>query len=79
MSESVNTVRAAIIPHPMSTPTAAGITASRVGITVPTADPFPKCASGINATCGCTKGIDAVCFACSIVLSSISEAKFSSL
>ena len=45
-------VRAATMPQPMSTPTAAGITASTVGITVPTADPFPACASGINAMCG---------------------------
>ena len=34
-------VRAAIMPQPMSTPTAAGITAPLVGITEPTVAPIP--------------------------------------
>jgi hypothetical protein len=40
----------AIIPQPMSTPTAAGITAPTVGITLPTVAPIPKCTSGIATT-----------------------------
>jgi hypothetical protein len=31
----------AIIPHPISTPTALGIIALTVGITLPTVDPIP--------------------------------------
>ncbi|MCY1246253.1 hypothetical protein D9M72_594680 [compost metagenome] len=45
-------VLTAIMPQPMSTPTAAGITASRVGMTDPTVAPFPRWASGISARCG---------------------------
>src|SRR5574338_265486 len=35
------------IPHPISTPTAAGIIAVVVGITLPTVAPFPKWTSGM--------------------------------
>ncbi len=45
-------VRTAIIPQPMSTPTAAGMIAPMVGITEPTVAPMPQCTSGITAT-GC--------------------------
>ena len=40
----------AIMPQPMSTPTAAGMIAPRVGITLPTVAPIPQCTSGIAAT-----------------------------
>ena len=51
-SSAVNWVRTAIIPQPMSTPTAAGMIAPSVGMTEPTVAPLPRCASGIRATCG---------------------------
>lgn len=76
-SSRVNSVRTPIIPQPISTPTAAGMTAPNVGITVPTALPIPLWASGISATCGCTNGIDEVSRACSRVLSSSCEAQLS--
>ena len=40
----------AIMPQPMSTPTAAGMIAPLVGITLPTVAPIPQCTSGIAAT-----------------------------
>ena len=43
-------VRTAIIPQPMSTPTAAGMIALVVAITLPTVAPIPACTSGITAT-----------------------------
>ncbi len=52
-------MRAAIIPQPMSTPTAAGTTAPLVAITLPTVAPMPRCASGIAATHLWTNGSDA--------------------
>src|SRR5438309_6683098 len=67
------------MPHPMSTPTAAGMIAPTVGITLPTVAPLPRCASGIRARCGRTKGIDAVRSACARVWSSRIEAKLTSL
>ena len=45
-------VRTAIIPQPMSTPTAAGMTAPSVGMTLPTVAPLPRWASGMSATWG---------------------------
>ncbi|GAA4287641.1 hypothetical protein GCM10022262_20000 [Georgenia daeguensis] len=72
---SVNCVRTATMPHPMSTPTAAGITAPTVGITEPTVAPMPWCASGMSATCGSTNGMLAVRLACSSVSSSTSDAQ----
>ena len=51
-SAAVNWVRTAIIPQPMSTPTAAGMIAPSVGMTLPTVAPLPRWASGISATCG---------------------------
>jgi hypothetical protein len=38
------------MPQPISTPTAAGITARRDAITEPTVAPRPACTSGITAT-----------------------------
>ena len=43
-------MRTAVIPQPMSTPTAAGTIAPRQGITAPTVAPSPQCTSGIAAT-----------------------------
>ena len=40
-SAAVSESRTAPIPHPMSTPTAAGMIAPRVGITEPTVAPMP--------------------------------------
>ncbi len=48
----VNCVRTAIMPQPMSTPTAAGMMAPSVGMTEPTVAPLPRCASGMSARCG---------------------------
>jgi len=62
----------------MSTPTAAGMTAPRVGMTEPTVAPRPRCASGMRARCGNTNGMRAVVRACCSVLSSSIEAQLSS-
>src|SRR5688572_31205391 len=48
-SDAVSVVFAAIMPQPRSTPTAAGMTALRVGMTLPTVEPLPTCTSGITA------------------------------
>ena len=53
------------MPQPMSTPTAAGMIAPRVGITEPTVAPLPRWTSGITATHGPTNGIDAMLRNCS--------------
>ncbi len=53
-------VRTAIMPQPMSTPTAAGMMAPLVGITEPTVAPMPQCTSGMAATWPCTIGSWAV-------------------
>jgi hypothetical protein len=53
-------VRTAIMPQPMSTPTAAGMMAPRVATTLPTVAPIPRCTSGITATCRCTNGSRAI-------------------
>src|SRR5208283_3850892 len=59
----------AIMPQPMSTPTAAGMIAPLVGITLPTVAPMPQCTSGIAATHLNTNGSCATfrscCLACS--------------
>ena len=55
-SSARSVVLAAIMPQPMSTPTAAGMIARRVGITLPTVAPMPKCTSGIAATWWKTNG-----------------------
>ena len=51
-SDAANCVCTAIMPQPMSTPTAAGMIAPRVGMTDPTVAPSPRCASGMSARCG---------------------------
>src|SRR5690242_2552891 len=61
----------AIMPQPMSTPTAAGHTAPFVATTLPTVAPMPRCTSGIAATCLKTNGSDAVFFSCAIASGSI--------
>lgn len=60
----MSVVRAAIMPQPISTPTAAGMIAPRVGITLPMVDPLPRCTSGITARCLKMKGIFAVFISC---------------
>jgi hypothetical protein len=49
--------RSQLRAQPMSTPTAAGMMAPSVGSTEPTVAPLPRCASGIKAMCGKTKGM----------------------
>jgi hypothetical protein len=49
-SLALSEVSTAIMPQPMSTPTAAGMIAPTVGITLPTVAPMPQCTSGIAAT-----------------------------
>jgi hypothetical protein len=53
---AVSVVLQAIMPQPMSTPTAAGMMARRVGMTEPTVAPMPKCTSGMAAMCLKTMG-----------------------
>ena len=65
-----NVVSTAIIPQPMSTPTAAGIIAPLVGITEPTVAPRPKWTSGMTARWECTNGNPATFSSCSRALSS---------
>jgi hypothetical protein len=77
-SASTYWVRIAIMPQPMSTPTAAGMIAPRVGITEPTVAPLPRCASGMNARCGKMNGIVLVASACARVPSSRIDAQFMS-
>ena len=47
----VSVVCTAIMPQPISTPTAAGTIAPLVGMTLPTVAPLPQCTSGMAATC----------------------------
>ena len=61
----------AIIPQPMSTPTAAGQIAPFVATTLPTVAPIPRWTSAMAATCLKTKGSDAVFFNWSIASGSI--------
>ncbi len=44
------------MPQPMSTPTAAGMIAPRVGMTLPTVAPMPVSTPGMAATHLCTNG-----------------------
>jgi hypothetical protein len=50
-SEAVMLVLTAAMPQPISTPTAAGMMAPTVGMTLPTVAPIPQCTSGMTATC----------------------------
>ncbi|MCY1305884.1 hypothetical protein D9M70_557110 [compost metagenome] len=63
-SAALREVRAAIMPQPMSTPTAAGMIAPTVGITLPMVEPLPRCTSGMTARCLKMKGIFAVLINC---------------
>ncbi|MCY1292300.1 hypothetical protein D9M70_415170 [compost metagenome] len=63
-SAATSEVRAAIIPQPISTPTAAGMIAPTVGITLPMVDPLPRCTSGITAMCLKMNGSCAVFSSC---------------
>ena len=56
LGRSVRSVSAAIIPQPMSTPTADGMTAPTVGMTEPMVAPMPTWASGMRATWPATNG-----------------------
>ena len=58
--EAVCRERTAVMPHPRSTPTAAGMMAASVGITDPTVAPMPTWASAISATSPDTAGLRAV-------------------
>ena len=48
--EAESATGAATTPQPMSTPTAAGMIASAVGMTEPMVAPLPRWASGMSAT-----------------------------
>ena len=63
------------MPHPMSTPTAAGIRARRVAITDPTVAPMPRWTSGIAATWPTTIGSRETAASCRIDASSTSSVK----
>ena len=63
-SLAVSVVRTAIMPQPISTPTAAGTIAPRVAITEPTVAPLPRCTSGITATWLWTNGSAAMLTSC---------------
>ena len=76
---SVTSSSAATMPQPMSTPTAAGITAPLVGITDPTVAPMPTWASGMRATWPSTIGSRAVFSAWRMVPGSMSLAQEMSL
>ncbi|MNV66873.1 hypothetical protein D3C71_1596480 [compost metagenome] len=52
------------MPQPMSTPTAAGMMAPTVGITLPMVEPLPRCTSGITARCLKMNGSCAVSSSC---------------
>jgi hypothetical protein len=49
-SFAASVVSTAIMPQPRSTPTAAGMMAPSVGMTLPTVAPMPQCTSGMAAT-----------------------------
>ena len=70
-SAAVMDVCTAIMPQPMSTPTAAGMIALCVGTTEPTVAPTPMCTSGITATHLCTKGMLAMFLSWATALSSM--------
>jgi hypothetical protein len=67
------------MPQPMSTPTAEGMIAPRVGITEPTVAPMPQCTSGMTAMCPCTTGRRAVWRSCSRAFSATSTPRVQAL
>src|SRR5579872_363284 len=71
-------VRAAIMPQPMSTPTAEGTMAPRMKATEPTVAPIPTWASGMSAIGFSTNGSAAVRSAWAIVEGSISSSPHTS-
>ncbi len=73
-SLALSEVCTAIMPQPMSTPTAAGMIAPCVAITEPTVAPLPTCTSGITARCECTNGMRAMFSSCFFASSSIGHA-----
>jgi len=58
------------MPQPMSTPTAAGMIAPTVGITLPTVAPIPAWTSGMTATHLWMKGRRATFRSCAAAFSS---------
>ena len=65
----------AIIPAAVGVDIGCGMMARSVGITLPTVAPLPRCASGMRARCGRTKGIEAVLSAWRRVVSSRIDAQ----
>ncbi len=72
-------VRTAIIPQPISTPTAAGTIACLVAITEPTVAPLPQWTSGMPATCLKMNGSEATLRSCCIAPASNGPALSQSL
>ena len=70
-STAPSEVSTAIMPQPMSTPTAAGMIAPTVGMTLPTVAPIPQCTSGITATHLWMNGMRATFRSCRAADSSI--------
>ena len=78
-SAALSEVRAAIMPQPISTPTAAGMIAPTVGITLPMVEPLPRCTSGITARWWKMKGRRAVFINCCRAASSTGTPRVHSL
>ena len=72
-------VLTAAMPQPMSTPTAAGMIAPTVGMTLPTVAPIPQCTSGMTATCLWIKGRRATFSICVRAASSIGTPRVQAL
>lgn len=68
---AVSVVRTAIMPQPISTPTAAGTIAPLVAMTLPTVAPRPQCKSGMTARCWWMNGRAATWRSCAMAWSSI--------
>jgi hypothetical protein len=71
-SVEARSVSAAIMPQPMSTPTAEGMIAPLVGMTDPMVAPMPTWASGMRARWPFTNGSRLALAACSMVFFSMS-------
>ena len=67
------------MPQPMSTPTAAGMIAPRVGMTLPTVAPMPQWTSGITATQPWTNGMRAMLLSCARACSSTATPRVQAL
>jgi len=68
---AVSVVRTAIMPQPISTPTAAGMIAPLVAMTLPIVAPRPQCTSGMAARCLWMNGRAATLRSCAMAWSSI--------